>query len=267
MKKIIFALLAAVAPLGVSAQSDLFHFGIGLNAGTNGAGLDASIGLTRFIQVRGGFSYVPKKDFNYDASIYNEANRFISVLNYAGQTHIAPLPEKTQMKICPNAMTYHALLDFYPVGGFHITVGAYFGEENVIRMHNDDGSLKPMAVANSLIEGYNALNPQTPIPPVGVQIGEYLFTPDANGNMDAEAHVQKMRPYVGIGFGRAVPRHHRVGCSLDIGAQYWKKPSYTCNGHEVQAGEYVRSSNDLANKASNLPIYPVVTLRLCGRIL
>lgn len=271
MKKTIIALLALCSCIGVKAQENkIFHFGIGLNAGTNGAGLDASIGLTRFIQIRGGFSYFPQMDFNYKTKIYNEATQFIGGLNLnpAFADNIIPeIGKKTQVKIQPNIMTYHALLDLYPAGSFHFTVGAYFGEENIVRMYNLNHSMKPAALANGFIAQYNATNPQIPISPVGIHMGDYVFTPDANGDVDVEMHVKKMRPYFGIGFGRAVPRKSRVGMSLDLGVQYWDKPTYYCNGEVVEPSAISTGDEKIVGTLSNLPIYPVVTLRIAGRII
>lgn len=270
MKKIIIVLLSLCAGIGAHAQSKIFHFGIGLNAGTNGAGLDASIGLTRFVQIRGGFSYVPQMDFTYQASVFNEATQFISGINFNPSLKDKLIPEidkMTQVKIQPNMMTYHALLDLYPAGGFHFTVGAYFGQENVARMYSLGNDMKPIALANGFIDQYNATNPQIPISPLGVHMGDYVFTPDAEGNLDVEMRVRHIRPYFGIGFGRAVPRRSRVGMSLDLGVQYWDKPSFYNNGELAEPSVISKDHDPLTNTITSLPLYPVATLRICGRIL
>lgn len=270
MKKLIIALVALCASLGANAQSNFFHFGIGLNAGTNGAGLDASIGLLRFVQIRGGFSYFPQMDFNYKANVFNEAQQFISGVNFNSGLADKLIPEidkMTRVKLQPNMMTYHALLDLYPAGGFHFTVGAYFGQENVMRMYNLSHDMKPIAVANGFINQYNVANPQMPLPPVGVHMGDYVFTPNAEGDLDVEMRVKKIRPYFGIGFGRAVPRKSRVGASLDLGVQYWDQPSFYNNGELVEPAAINGDADVFTGTLTSLPIYPVVTLRICGRII
>lgn len=270
MKKLVIALMAFGASIGAHAQSKFFHFGIGVNAGTNGAGLDASIGLSRFIQIRGGFSYVPKMDFNYQANIFNDAKQFISGVNInPGLTDklIPEIDKMTRVKLQPNMFTYHALLDLYPTGGFHFTVGAYFGQESVMRMHNLSHDMRPIAVANGYINQFNATNPSMPIPPVGIHMGDYVFTPDANGDLDVEMRVRALRPYFGIGFGRAVPRKSRVGMSLDLGVQYWDKPTFYNNGELAEPAAMSLDNDPITNTITTLPLYPVVTLRLCGRII
>lgn len=264
MKKAFFTLLALACSLGASAQgNEFFKVGIGLNAGTNGIGLDASIGLTRFVQIRGGVSYVPNMDFHAKANIYNEAEAVINAFNLGHNNISFPgIPQDIDVKIQPNMTTYHALLDLYPSGSFHFTVGAYFGQESVIRLYTDDGSMQGIHFVNT--EVIDRIN--TPIDHLGINVAGNLLTPDAEGNIDAVAKAQKIRPYFGIGFGRAVPRKSRVGCSLDLGVQYWGKPKYENNGLETEAVPSTNNFESLASTLSTLPIYPVVTFRLCGRI-
>lgn len=271
MKKTI--LLAALA-LGPSAAQAIglgrakpVQIGVGLNVGTNGVGLDASLGLTRFVQVRGGYTFVPKCEFEYEADVYNDARTVINAWNAAMPDLAVPvLSDDTPVIIQPNASTAHLLLDVYPGRAFHLTVGAYFGQEDVLHVWNTEKSLtQGMYVANECIDLINGMYPDMrPINRVGVQMGNYLFTPDAEGNIMAEARVKKVRPYAGVGFGRAVPRKRRMGCSLDLGVQYWGRPTYYCNGIEVAPADLKTKSYIRA--ATRLPVYPVLTFRLCGRI-
>lgn len=275
MKRLIIAMLVAMScgSAFAAGKGSPVHFGIGLNAGTNGVGIDASLGLTRFLQIRGGFSYVPNIDVNYNADIYNEANMIINAWNaFSPNAPIPTLPDNVRTSITPHLTTAHALLDIYPAGSFHFTVGAYFGQEVILSATNaEPGSLKPVAFANECIDIYNNSNiiPGSDgyqVRHIGVQVGDYIFTPDAAGNVQAEIRVKKVRPYAGIGFGRAVPRKHRVGCSLDLGVQYWGKPTYFSNGEEVAASEFSGDNQRLVKLLSNTSVYPVVTFRLCGRI-
>lgn len=271
MKKMI---LLAVLALGVTAaHADAFsrvkpvQFGIGVNVGTNGVGVDASLGLTRFLQIRGGYTFVPKHEFEYEADIYNDANVIINTWNMASPDLAIPmLPDETPVIIQPNLSTSHLLLDLYPGRTFHFTVGAYFGQEDVLHAWNTEKELtKGVYLANQCIDRLNpVLADYTTIHHLGVQMGDYLFTPNENGDIQGEARVKKIRPYVGIGFGRAVPRKSRVACSLDLGVQYWGKPTYYCNGEEVETANL--DAKSYIKTATTLPVYPVLTFRICGRI-
>lgn len=264
MKKAFITILALACGIGANAQkNDIFNFGIGLNVGTNGVGLDASIGLTRFVQIRGGVSYVPNMDFHANANVYNEAEAIINAYNLGHNSIAIPgIPQDVDVKVQPNMTTYHALLDLYPSGSFHFTVGAYFGQQDVIRLYTNDGSMQSVHFVNT--EVIDRIN--TPIDHIGLNVAGNLLTPDAQGNIDAVAKVKEIRPYFGIGFGRAVPRRHRMGCSLDLGVQYWGKPKYECNGFEPEQVPSSSNFESLTSTLSTLPVYPVITLRLCGRI-
>lgn len=277
MKKTI--LLAVLAFFAATARADEFsrirpvQFGIGVGAGTNGVSVDAVLGLKRFIQVRGGYSFVPRHNMSFDADVYNDANNFINIWNMANpSTPIPTIDSQTCIALHPHLDAAHLLLDLYPSGSFHFTVGAYFGREDVVNITNaEDGALHHAALANTFINAYNELYPDAMVMPIGMQWGNYVFTPDASGNLDVTARVRRVRPYFGIGFGRAVPRKSRVGCSLDIGVQYWGKPTYFSGDTELLPYDADSKLYDLKSKpwfraASTSPVYPTVTFRLCGRL-
>lgn len=260
------AFSVTVAHAGAFVKVSPVKFGLGLNAGTNGVGLDASLGLTRFVQVRAGFSLVPNYKIKYKANIYNDIQDFSVIWNAANPSNPLPdLPQKMPSIIQPHMTTAHALLDLYALGGFHITVGAYFGKNNPVQAWNTDKNLAmDIYNVNECIDGVNKDLPESAQKHhIGVQLGDYLFVPDSEGNMNIETHINKVRPYIGIGLGRAVPRKSRLGCSLDLGVQYWGKPKYTCNGEEVERADL--KSKMYVKMATTLPVYPTLTFRICGR--
>lgn len=266
-------LLAAFTLCASAASADEFtrirpvQFGFGVGASTTGVSVDAALSLRRVVQIRGGYNFVPVNDFSFDADIYNKANEAINIWNMANPSNAIPtIDDKTTIDVTPNINAGHLLLDVYPSGSFHFTVGAYFGKADVYRIRNtEDGSQHHVAMANAFIDQYNELFPSKPLTPVGMQWGNYIFRPDADGNMDVTARVREVRPYFGIGFGRAVPRRSRVGCSLDLGVQYWGKPKYYSGGEELAPCDL--DAKPWLRAASTSPVYPVVTFRLCGRIL
>lgn len=258
----LLSLLALVGSLTASAQQLSFvHFGIGVNAGTNGLGMDASLGVTRFVQIRAGFSLLPSQDFGVDVPLYNQAQHMLS------EMHLPHLfTTDAPASVAVNGRTSHILLDLYPkLSSFHVTLGAYSGAEDVISISNTE-SMKSVASANHIIDTYNSTAPGRAILPIGLHVGDYLFCPDDEGELKAEMHVKALRPYIGIGFGRAVPRKSRVGMSLDLGVQYWGKPTVYCNGTEAEPAFEPDGSKDFIHYAQTLPVYPVATLRISGRI-
>lgn len=271
MKKVFLVAALSLCTMAVSAetpQSDApVKFGVGGNIGTTGIGFDATLGISRVFQLRGGFSFLPKREFDYNAEVYNDASVTINAWNTSNPSGALPeIPEKMPFVIQPNMTTGHVLLDIYPRKVFHLTLGVYIGKECVISAWNTDNSTtKPIYEANQYIASINNTLPEyAAIHGIGVNLGDYLLTPDADGNIKSEIHVNKLRPYFGIGFGRTVPREKKVACTLDLGLQYWGKPTFYNNTREIASTEL--GSKASVKLATTLPVYPVVTFRICGRL-
>lgn len=65
---------------------------------------------------------------------------------------------------------------------------------------------------------------------VGIEIGNYRIPVDQNGNISGGLKVSSFRPYLGLGFGRAIPKK-RIGFMFEMGVQFHNTPKvYTNNG-------------------------------------
>ena len=76
--------------------------------------------------------------------------------------------------------------------------------------------------------------------------------------------TNRFRPYLGFGFGRAVPGARRLNVQLDLGVQFWGKPRLYdgITGKRLTQVAYKSQSSFGRNT-----VYPVITIRLAGRIL
>ena len=87
---------------------------------------------------------------------------------------------------------------------------------------------------------------------------------DENGNVSGGLKVASFRPYLGLGFGRAVPRK-RLGFMFELGVQFHKTPEvYADNADLTSLNEM--ADNDFSDIIDKLTVYPVLKFRLCGRI-
>lgn len=287
--------------LGASAQ---VHFGIGAGAGTTGIALDASFMLGKYVGVRGGVDIMPQFKVSKDIDLKTEdANKKVSQLtneiNQLNQQLVqyglepvdlsqypgGNLPEKMEIEGKLKNTTGHVLIDLYPGGGsFHFTVGAYFGPDEVISVYNkEEGFMKPITTYNEAIANA-ALYPnvqqvvnQYNLKMIGGELGDYFVTPDPaeKGDVKAYAKVKGFRPYVGLGFGRAVPKK-RIGCQFDLGVQFWGSPEIYVPTYDKAAKTYQYEkiegdkAGDDAGKVlktvSKISVYPVLNFRLVGRI-
>jgi hypothetical protein len=113
---------------------------------------------------------------------------------------------------------------------------------------------------------------------IGAEMGDYFVTPSPaeQGNFKAYAKVNSFRPYLGIGFGRAVPKN-RIGCQFDLGVQFWGKPDVYVPVYDEATKQFIdekidgdRAGNDagkVLKTISKISVYPVLNFRLVGRIL
>lgn len=265
MKRFALSLAAPLICLVLQAQhpwdTNFFnHLSVGVNAGTPGVGADVAMPVCKFIQVRAGFVKMP--DFNINASLDASETQYFDASGTLQQ-----LPEgKLKIQGKPKLANGIIMLDLLPISSFHITVGAYFGGGDIIEMYNrEDGALSIINEANDQIAQWNAQNPGNPQKPIGLELGDYLLTPDADGNVRATFSTKKFRPYAGLGFGRAVPRK-RIGFRTDIGCMFWGKPTIKCNGETISASDVGGDEGKIIRAMSKIKIYPCISFRLCGRI-
>ena len=309
MKKLLIACSVMLLSLGASAQ---VHFGIGAGAGTTGIALDASLMVGKYVGIRGGVDIMPQIKVNKDIDLKTEdANKKVSQLTNEIKelnTKLAQygleqvdlsqypggnLPNNMEIQGKLKNTTGHVLIDLYPGGhSFHFTVGAYFGPEEIIDVYNkEDGFMKPITAYNDGIIYAQSQTPSNSVVPqnvrdvvdkyglkmIGGELGDYFVTPNPadKGNVNAYAKVKSFRPYVGLGFGRAVPKG-RIGCQFDLGVQFWGKPEIYVPTYNKTTGTYQcekidgDKAGDDAGKVlktvSKVSVYPVLNFRLVGRI-
>lgn len=267
MKRFALSLAFPLICLALQAQmpwdTNFFnHLSVGVNAGTPGVGADVAMPVCKFIQVRAGFVKMP--DFNINASLDASDTYYFDASGSLQQ-----LPEgKLKIQGRPKLANGMIMLDLLPIpiSSFHITVGAYFGGGEVIEMYNlEDGSLAEIYAANQEILQWNFTHPYNQQNLVGLELGDYLLTPDKDGNIRTSLSTKKFRPYAGLGFGRAVPRK-RIGFRTDIGCMFWGEPTIKCNGETVSATDVGGDEGKIIRAISRIKIYPCINFRLCGRI-
>ena len=244
------------------------HYGLSVGVGTR---------VTDHLGLRGGVDYMPKITYRtwLDMAFINQkideaADQYGVPQNIRDQFG---LPEKVKVEGKYDNFTGHALLDIHPIksSGFRITLGAYFGkggDSKLITAYNkQEGFLKSVADFNAR-RGLFALVPDE-YGKMAAKLGEYNLMPDDNGNANAYIKVNNIRPYAGIGFGRAVPKS-RVGFQFDLGVQFWGKPKVyekqTGMDLEVTKDDLGSDSNKYYDVIAKFPVFPVLTIRLTYRI-
>lgn len=233
--------MVALSAISANAQNGspetgvLSHLSVGLTAGTSGIGVDLSTPITSYLQIRAGFDYLP--EISHKESVYY----FVK-----GER------KTTEVKGYLNLNSARLLLDVFPFrnSAFHLSTGIYVGSDEVIRAENTKA-------VTSFDKGE------------GLLIGNYIIGFDEDGFAKAVIKTNKFRPYVGIGFGRCVPRK-RFGFGADLGFMLWGTPRV----YEKQSGLELEVTKDHLGPESDkyfdilskITVWPVLTLRFTGRI-
>lgn len=257
MKKSFFGksvILAAMMMFGIgtaSAQSESFYgignrVGIGVGVGTEGIGIDASVSLTKYLQARVGVNIVPNININTTAT----ASADVSI---NGQNSSQDYDVDITGKF--SRTTVDVKLDVYPFGNsssFFLTGGFSFGGGDLMTITGHSEELKTLAAQSK---------------DYGIEIGDYKIPVDANGDVNGGIKVKNFRPYVGLGFGRLIPKN-RVGFRFELGAQFQGKPKVYADGtDDVLKNLDQDTDDDISKFMDYLKVYPVLKLSIRTRIL
>lgn len=245
MKKIFFLwVIMSVSMVcnPVSAQKELGIFNslsVGVSAGTTGIGIDVATPITPRFAIRGGVSFMPGISFDTDVDVdlkNTELGERSSSLDLTGN-----------MKRASGEL----LVNYYPFmsSSFFVTAGAYFGGNKVLKIkgHSDE-------LAEYIKEGGQA----------SIVIGDQEIPVDKDGNVSGGFKVSGFRPYIGVGFGRAVPKK-RIGVQFELGVQFHGSPKLYSSAGDL-SGALTDSDDDFTKIMDKLTVYPVMKVRFCGRL-
>jgi|GEM_PF-696553 len=240
---------------------------------TTGFGLEAATPLNAHFALRGGFSLLPYKysdtfNVSLDQSL---VNNIVTTINGNQAIYDALIAANlpTTMDGINNVGNVDAtaklgmvngklLADYYPWKkfSFHLTGGFYFGSNKLV---NVNGTMKEAFRVLDILKahGYDFSSDFE-------NNNEYGLTVDDVRNVNAYMKINAIKPYVGLGFGRAVPKH-RVGFNFDLGALYWGTPKLKSDNPRVQK---MMDDNlgDAADVLKDFSFYPVMSFKVNVRI-
>ena len=227
----------------VMAQADYGYFnslGLGLSVSTVGVGLEVSTPIGNYLALRGGVSFMPK------FTVTDEVNADLK-----GVPQGYPQSAEVELEGSTKRTTGELLLNLYPFrsNGFFVAAGASFGGDKFVQITGHSDELQQLISAGGS---------------AGLQIGEVSIPVDQNGNVSGGLKVSAVRPYVGLGYGRAVPSK-RINFMLDAGVQLHGTPEvYSDFGQVDQLMAEV--DNDFTDIINKLKVYPVIRFRICGKL-
>lgn len=265
------SLLLSVGSVSAQEDNNVFtHLGASVGVGTTGVSIDLSTNITDYVGVRVGADIMPKFKYSTDIDINNSTNlqneyntwrQYYIATNPGAEAPELTVPSQVDIEGKLNNTTGHVLFDLYPGKkiDWHLTVGAYFGPTDVVSVYTTkDEQLADVAKYNDWQNDKSLL--------IGAELGNYFLTPDANGHVDASIKVKGFRPYVGLGWGRAVPKNHSLGFSFDAGVQFWGKPEIYLQGDKQNESNFDGEDGGIVKTLTKITVYPTLTFRLTGKI-
>lgn len=241
----LFLLLSIIVFKGNAQYIPFDSWGVGVNAGLYGFGVQGATTLSPNFKLRVGvdyFSYTDRESGEFDIDVI-----------------FREYEVTTQARLSDTKITFpnfKAMVDYYPVANsiFSITGGFYFGNNR--------------ASTNGLIDGYEALVETLGAKPV-LRYEDVVITPNDDGSFDGKLVMgNTVKPYLGIGIGRTIPRN-RVGVKFELGMVYQGEYSLSSpNINEAGNAWFDRLTDelDLPFSESLLKWWPMLNLSLTYRI-
>lgn len=269
MKKAML-LAAIVACTGVVQAQDnsdrnlgvFKHLGADLSVGTEGIGIDVATPVTNYLELGFGVNFMPGIKISGDVDVDD------IVFSYTNPTTGATTPVTIPMndvniegKLARTTMNFKASI--YPFGqhnDFFVVAGFSFGGKKIAKLTGHSDDVKAFMDDPSY--------PDEAKRRVFASIDKYEVKFDSNGDINGDVRVKSFRPYLGLGYGRQVPKHHRLGCRIELGCQFMGKMKIYQNNTKVDINELgEKGDDDLSDFIDKLKVYPVLKLSLTGRIL
>ena len=266
MKKLMMVAVILLTSVGsVMAQKEykrgfLNHVGINVGAGTEGISVGLAAPVTSFFELEAGVNVMPsfKLSGDLDVDVNTSSLPQVGVDYPTGATiHAEGSFDRT---------TFNVKANLYPFGGgskFFIAAGLSIGGEKIAEVNGSCDQLREFSQNLPTQELKDQFRQA-----VSANLAGYNLQFDENYNVQGDIRCKNVRPYLGLGFGRLVPKN-RLGMRLELGCQFMDKLKVYQNGTEVDIDKALEDAgeDDLSKFVKDLKIYPVVKFSFTGRIL
>lgn len=261
-KHAVLLAIAVIAAVNVSAQSDKFYglfnrVGADVNVGSQGLGFDIATPATSYLELSVGLNYMPgfKISGDVDVNDITVPSTPDDITIPMGKVNIEGGLARTTLNFKVSCYPFGEKNDFFVAAGF-----SYAGNKIArLKGHSDD--------VKAFMD--NPDYPQSAKDNIYAEIDKYNVQFDENGDVNGRIKVNGFRPYLGLGYGRYIPKH-RFGFRVELGCQFHGHMKIYQNDQEVKIDDLRGSSgtsDDLSDIVDKLTVYPVLKFSLTGRIL
>ena len=246
MRKLFLLCALTILGLGQLSAQDyergIFnHLGANLNVGTEGIGFGIAAPCTDYLEFSLGINFVPGIKIDGDVKID------VGNLGF-------PIDNKVNIKGNMSRTMIDFKANVYPFGdrsSFFVAAGFSFGGKKIFELTGHSDAIAALTPAERAL--------------VHANLNDYRLEFDDNGDIKGDVRVKSFRPYLGLGFGRLVPKN-RVGFRFELGCQFMGKMKAYQNDNELATDAVKKSDDDLSKILDKLTVYPVLKFTLTGRI-
>lgn len=291
MKKSLLS-LAVVCVATASANGQCFnHLGVSVEAGiAHGAGVNLTAPiLDKHLYLTLGYNF-PAVNYDMDVDVSaGEFNKSVQSLNTSIDQYNAisggnlknATPFNLDITVTASAdikmfNNFKALLQYYPSKNhtFHFTAGVMIGQEDFLNLSGDIDKTS-WTNYNSIVAAARDLNNQLPTnqqvtidDKLRFKIDEQVMEIDNNGHVEANVTYSKIKPYFGIGFGKAIPENKRVGFQFELGAWYHGTPTIESEWENTSIDPSTVNDgiDGVGDILSKIQVMPTLTFRITGRL-
>lgn len=237
------------------------HVGINVGAGTEGISVGLAAPVTGFFELEAGVNVMPSFKLSGDLDVDVNTSSLPQVPNVQ-YPHEATIHAEGSF----DRTTFNVKANLYPFGGgtkFFIAAGLSIGGEKIAEVNGSCDQLREFSQSLPTQELKDQFRQA-----VSANLAGYNLQFDENYNVQGDIRCKKVRPYLGLGFGRLVPKN-RLGMRLELGCQFMDKLKVYQNDTEIDINKALEDAgdDDLSKFVKDLKIYPVVKFSFTGRIL
>ena len=267
MKKLMMVAVILLTSVGsVMAQKEykrgfLNHVGINVGAGTEGISVGLAAPVTGFFELEAGVNVMPsfKLSGDLDVDVNTSSLPQVPTVTY-------PTSATIHAEGSFDRTTFNVKANLYPFGGgtkFFIAAGLSIGGEKIAEVSGSCDELRDFSQKLPTQELKDQFRQA-----VSANLAGYNLQFDENYNVQGDIRCKKVRPYLGLGFGRLVPKN-RLGMRLELGCQFMDKLKVYQNDTEIDINKALEDAgdDDLSKFVKDLKVYPVLKFSLTGRIL
>lgn len=214
----------------------LNHVGINVGAGTEGISVGLAAPVTGFFELEAGVNVMPsfKLSGDLDVDVNTSSLPQVPTVTY-------PTSATIHAEGSFDRTTFNVKANLYPFGGgtkFFIAAGLSIGGEKIAEVSGSCDELRDFSQKLPTQELKDQFRQA-----VSANLAGYNLQFDENYNVQGDIRCKKVRPYLGLGFGRLVPKN-RLGMRLELGCQFMDKLKVYQNDTEIDINKALEDAGD-----------------------